>query len=182
MYVLYDARAYGRPQWLLNKFVDKHTEIIENAEGIQPYYEVYSAPFEPGEVCLGGNDADGESRATFLLSLGCDPVTRSIIARVRRDRDVLGARRPRRYVHMPASRLRQQPYPKACFAQSGSRMIRRARRSPAATLTAARTGSASTKRLECVAISCWLCSRQSPGRQGCRALLAAWPVACGLER
>ena len=73
VYVLYDARAYGRPQWLLNKFVDKHTEIIENAEGIQPYYEVYSAPFEPGEVCLGGNDADGESRATFLLSSGCDP-------------------------------------------------------------------------------------------------------------
>ena len=62
VYVLYDARAYGRPQWLLNKFVDKHTEVIENAEGIQPYYEVYSAPFEPGEVCLGGNDADGESR------------------------------------------------------------------------------------------------------------------------
>ena len=97
MYVLYDARAYGRPQWLLNKFVDKHTEVIENAEGIQPYYEVYSAPFEPGEVCLGGNDADGKSRAIFLLRLGLWPAAASAtIVRARRNRDVLGARRPRR--------------------------------------------------------------------------------------
>ena len=33
------------------------TEVIENPIDAQPYYEVYSAPFEPGTVCLGGNDA-----------------------------------------------------------------------------------------------------------------------------
>ena len=62
-YVLYDARAYDQPQWLKNKFVDRHTEVIENTnEPALPYYELYSAPFEAGEVCLGGNDADGKSR------------------------------------------------------------------------------------------------------------------------
>ena len=63
VYVLYDARAYDQPQWLKNKFVDRHTEVIENTnEPALPYYELYSAPFEAGEVCLGGNDADGKSR------------------------------------------------------------------------------------------------------------------------
>ena len=58
-----DARAYDQPQWLKNKFVDRHTEVIENTnEPALPYYELYSAPFEAGEVCLGGNDADGKSR------------------------------------------------------------------------------------------------------------------------
>ena len=43
------------------------TEVIENPIDAQPYYEVYSAPFEPGTVCLGGNDADGVIENYWLL-------------------------------------------------------------------------------------------------------------------
>ena len=90
---MYDARAYDQPQWLKNRFVDKHTEVIENTIDAQPYllraikmsfrvynlplimdlftrsryYEVYSAPFEPGTVCLGGNDADGVIENYWVL-------------------------------------------------------------------------------------------------------------------
>jgi hypothetical protein len=67
VFVMYDARAFGRPQWLLNKFVDKHTEVIENDVSASPYYEVYSAPFPPGQVCLGGNDADGVIEMYWVL-------------------------------------------------------------------------------------------------------------------
>jgi hypothetical protein len=67
VYVMYDARAYDQPAWLKNRFVDKHTEVIENDIAISPYYEVYSAPFEAGQVCLGGNDADGVIENYWVL-------------------------------------------------------------------------------------------------------------------
>jgi hypothetical protein len=67
VYVMYDARAYDQPAWLKNRFVDKHTEVIENSIVASPYYEVYSAPFEAGTVCLGGNDADGVIENYWVL-------------------------------------------------------------------------------------------------------------------
>ena len=54
VYVLFDARAYDQPQWLKNKFVDRHTEVIENTnEPALPYsfsYQAASPKAAPAEI------------------------------------------------------------------------------------------------------------------------------------
>jgi hypothetical protein len=60
VYVLYDKRAHDQPTWLKSTFTNANMATVDDNSNVEDgNLEIYYHIFDPGTVCLGGNDAPG---------------------------------------------------------------------------------------------------------------------------
>lgn len=60
VYVLYDKRAHDQPTWLKSTFTNGNMATVDDNSNVEDgNLEIYYHVFDPGRVCLGGNDAPG---------------------------------------------------------------------------------------------------------------------------
>ena len=67
VYVLYDRTAHDRPTWLKSGFTDQDIAVVGHTDANLGYMETYYQTFDPGTVCLGGNDAPGVASMYFVV-------------------------------------------------------------------------------------------------------------------
>lgn len=67
VYVLYDTRATDRPTWLKTTFTDQDIAVVGHTDVNMGHMETYYHVFNPGQVCLGGNDAPGVGSMYLVL-------------------------------------------------------------------------------------------------------------------
>ena len=69
VYVLYDRRATDVPTWLKDDFEDQDISTIGHTDENMGFFELYFSIRDPGQVCLGGNDAPNVG-SNYLVMVG----------------------------------------------------------------------------------------------------------------
>ena len=67
--VLYDRRATDAPTWLKDDFEDQDISTIGHTDENMGFFELYFSVRDPGQVCLGGNDAPNVG-SNYLVMVG----------------------------------------------------------------------------------------------------------------